>query len=190
MTTKRKTRTTTKAATKPGRKPGRKARTTDKPQADESPQDIAQAVGQALGRTLADLLGGNAPAAAVHLWTAERRTIGGEDAIVCAAQQEARPVSMLGLKDEPTRSFPFGGPTGDALVRVMAAVDNAEALAYRAEARLSPVLTPSPAAASPAKGIGNGPPNWVTITHLLHDIADRLNAINSHQADTIDRLEV
>jgi len=189
MTTKRKTRTTTKAAAKPGRKAGRKARTTDKPQAaDESPQAIAQAVGQALGRTLADLMTGNAPAAAVHLWTADRRTIGGEDAIVCAAQQEARPVSMLGLKDEPTRAFPFGGQTGEALMRVMAAVDNAEQLAHRAESRLSPVLSPGKPMPSGVNGVA--PPTWSTIAHLLHDIADRLNAINAHQADTIDRLEV
>ncbi len=185
MTTKRKTRTTTKAAAKPGRK----ARTTDKPQADESPQAIAQAVGQAFGRTLADLMTGNAPAAAVHLWTAERRTIGGEDAIVCAAQQEARPVSMLGLKSEP-RSFPFGGATGEALTRVIAAVDSAETLAYRAEARLTPVLTPGTSDPDPFGANTIARDKWPNITALLHDIADRLNAINALQAATIDRLEV
>lgn len=165
---------TAKHAAKPGRKPGRKAHKPDLP-AQDSTEAIAQAVSSALGRTLADLMTGGAPAAAVHLMTGDRNPF------------DDVPQALMRQPDAP-RAFPFGGATGEALMRVMAAVDNAEQIAIRAENRLGPVLCPSKPVATGTSGATA--PNWSTIAHLLHDIADRLNAINAHQADTIDRLEV
>lgn len=139
----------------------------------------AEAFGKALGRTLADLLRPDVNSVAVSAWTAEPRTLGGMDAIVCRATE---PLTATATDRQ------FGGNVGDAISRLLDATSYSERLTAMERERLQPILGPEDSTPGADSAAPMGSRN--SIASVIHEIANRIFADNSRRNAILDRLEI
>lgn len=139
-------------------------------------EDSAEAFGKALGRTLADLLHREVNSVAVSAWTAEPRTLGDVDAIVC---REMEPMPQ---------DRQFSGNVGDAISRLLDATSYSERLTAMERERLQPILGPEDSKPGADGAAPMGSRN--SIASVIHEIANRIFADNSRRNAILDRLEI
>lgn len=170
----------------------RKARTPRKPRATAVPVAVSptivtpeagQAIGQALGRTLADLLRENQTSgASVGVGTYI-------DSVIGFRPRADAGESPFGPERDQAEGLQFGGAVGEAMARVLNALDNSIGVTQRERALLAPVLSP-PQPAAGSQNIASGPYPKHNIAQLLHGIADRLNEDSRDRIGLLDRLEI
>lgn len=159
-----------------------------KPEGEDDAFGAAEAFGKALGRTLADLLGGAQHEKAIGtagMWITEvngrREPIGAEEVIphrVTAEPQVAR-------GDAGDR---IGGSIGDAILRLLEAVNYSERLTAMLHERLHPVLS-APGPKQERADIATAA-RRDSVCSAIHEAANRVFADNEQRAALMDRLEI